>query len=403
LSREKPDRLFRGPVPEAGDRCRTAHISARVPAQCSFPDWFMTHRERGFFGEAKVQHLVTFLAGVFFLTGWPQPSSAEPVRLRLSFQLPINGSLGTNLVRFKEAVERDTGNAIAIDILHGSQALPDRTVAKSVMAGEIELAAANVVTLAGSVKGVDILSLPFLFNSNVFLRTMLDPARPSRKLLDSAILGTGARVLMWQPYGTNVFFSKGRPVSRPTDIAGKKLRASGAIDFEFGRICGGTPEMIAAGAQHEAMKVGRVEMVMTAAENVSARKFWEISDTLTRTNHSTVILLLLVNERVWQSLTGAHRDALANAAGNAERELWDALVRADAEADAFARSMGMQVVELSSIELAEWRACSAAVVESFMAESGRLGHELLKLYGLMRADPCCNQAPDIGGVGYKPH
>jgi C4-dicarboxylate-binding protein DctP len=351
-----------------------------------------------------VHYLVTFLlAGFFFLTIWPQPSRAEPLRLRLSFQLPITGSLGANLVRFKEAVERDTGNAIAIDIVHGPQALPDRTVAKSVIAGEIEMAAANVVTLADRVKGVDILSLPFLFNSNVFLRTMLDPARASRKLLDRAILATGARVLMWQPYGTNVLFSMGRPALRPSDIAGKRLRASGAIDFEFGRICGGAPEMIAAGAQHEAMRTGRVEMVMTAAENVSARKFWEISDTLTRTNHSTVILLLLVNERVWQSLTRSHRDAVEKAARDAEQELWDGLFRADAEADAFARSKGMKVVELSSVDLAEWRACSAAVVESFMAASGQLGQQLLKQYGLMRADPCCNQAPDSGGAEYKPH
>jgi C4-dicarboxylate-binding protein DctP len=351
-----------------------------------------------------VQNPVAFLlACLFFLSGWSQPSPADPLRLRLSFQLPITGSLGANLVRFKEAVERDTSRAISIDIAHGAQALPDRTVAKSVMAGEIEMAAANVVTLADRVKGVDILSLPFLFNSNVFLRTMLDPSRASRKLLDNAILATGARVLMWQPYGTNVFFSKGRPVLRPSDIAGKKLRASGAIDFEFGRICGGIPEMIGAGAQYEAMKTGRVDLVMTAAENVSARKFWEISDTLTRTNHSTVILLLLINERAWQSLSAAHRDAIANAARDAEQDLWEGLLRADREADAFARSKGMQVVELSSFDLAEWRACSAAVVESFMTESGRLGQELLKQYGVMRADPCCNQAQDTGSAEYRPN
>jgi C4-dicarboxylate-binding protein DctP len=351
-----------------------------------------------------VQHFVTFvLAGLFFFCAWPQPSPAEPVRLRLSFQLPITGTLGVNLVRFKEAVARDTGGVIAIDIVHGSQALPDRTVAKSVMSGEIEMAAANVVTLADRVKGVDILSLPFLFNSRTFLRAMLDHARRSRKLLDDAILATGARVLMWQPYGTNVFFSKGRPVSRPADIVGKSMRASGPIDFEFGRLCGGAPEMIAAGAQYEAMKTGRVETVMTATENVSARKLWEISDTITRTNHSTVILLLLVNERVWQSLPGAHRDAILKAAKDAEQELWDGLYLADDEANAFAKSKGMKVLELSSYDLAEWRACSAPVVESFMAASGQLGQELLKQYGLMRADPCCNGASDVGGVGYRPH
>src|SRR5262245_54952563 len=190
---------------------------------------------------------------LLLILGFARPSLAEPVRLRLSFQLPISGTLGSNLGRFKEAVARDTGEAVSIEILHGDQALPDRTVAKSVMAGELEMAVANSVTLVDKVKGVDVLSLPFLFNSNVFLRAMLDPARQSRKLLDDAILEkTGARLLIWQPYGTNVFFSKARSVARPSDIAGKKIRASGQIDLDFGRVCGAVPELIAAGKQHEA-------------------------------------------------------------------------------------------------------------------------------------------------------
>lgn len=341
---------------------------------------------------------------LLLLLGFARPSLAEPIRLRLSFQLPISGTLGTNLVRWKEAVERDTGGAITIEILHGAKALPDRTVANSVMAGELEMAVANSVTLVDKVKGVDVLSLPFLFNSNVFLRAMLDPARQSRKLLDDAILEkTGARLLMWQPYGTNVFFSKGRPVARPSDITAKRIRASGQIDLEFGRVCGGAPELIAAGKQYEAMKSGQVDMAMTAAENVSARNFWEISDTVTRTNHSTVMLLLLINERVWQSLSPAHRDAISKASSNAESELWDGLLLGDEEAYAFARAKGMNVVELSSFDLAEWRACSAPVVESFMAASGQLGQKLLKQYGIMRTDPCCNPAPDSSGTGYRPH
>ena len=351
-------------------------------------------------------HTAWSIAGwaLLLLLGFARPSLAEPVRLRLSFQLPISGTLGANLVRFKEAVERDTGDAITIEILHGAKALPDRTVANSVMAGELEMAVANSVTLVDKVKGVDVLSLPFLFNSNVFLRAMLDPARQSRKLLDDAILEkTGARLLMWQPYGTNVFFSKGRPAARPSDITAKRIRASGQIDLEFGHVCGGAPELIAAGKQYDAMKTGQIDMAMTAAENVSARNFWEISDTVTRTNHSTVMLLLLINERVWQSLSPAHCDAISNAARNAERELWDGLLLRDEEAYTFARAKGMNVVELSSFDLAEWRACSAPVVESFMAASGQLGQLLLKQYGVMRTEPCCNPAPDSSGMGYRPH
>ena len=30
-----------------------------------------------------------------------------------------------------------------------------------------------------------------------------------------------------------------------------------------------------------------------------------------------------------------------------------------------------------------------------MATSGQVGQSLLKEHGLMRTDPCCNQAPDL--------
>jgi hypothetical protein len=65
-----------------------------------------------------VRQLVTFLlASLSRAFVWAPPSSAEPVQLRLSFQLPITGTLGVNLARFKEAVGRDTGNAVAIEII----------------------------------------------------------------------------------------------------------------------------------------------------------------------------------------------------------------------------------------------------------------------------------------------
>jgi hypothetical protein len=62
----------------------------------------------------------------------------------------------------------------------------------------------------------------------------------------------------------------------------------------------------------------------------------------------------------------------------------------------------MKVAEVSSFDLAEWRACSAPVVDAFMADAGQLGHELLKQYGLMRADLCCDKAADNAGTGYRP-
>ena len=41
-------------------------------------------------------------------------------------------------------------------------------------------------------------------------------------------------------------------------------------------------------------------------------------------------------------------------------------------------------------DVAEWRVCSAPVVEAFMSKSGQLGQRLMDAYGRLRTQPCCS-------------
>ena len=53
----------------------------------------------------------------------------------------------------------------------------------------------------------------------------------------------------------------------------------------------------------------------------------------------------------------------------------------------------MKVRDLTPDQVAEWRACSAEVVDSFMASGGELNRQLLVAYGKLRTDPCCSAGP----------
>lgn len=65
----------------------------------------------------------------------------------------------------------------------------------------------------------------------------------------------------------------------------------------------------------------------------------------------------------------------------------------EAEAYAFAREKGMTVYDLTPDEVAEWRACSAGIVEDYMNVAGDLGRRLMGAYGKLRTDPCCTSGP----------
>ena len=321
------------------------------------------------------------------------PLAAEPVQLRISLQLPISSHLGVNLVQFKQKVEQSTGQALHIEIIDNARAYDDQQVAPAVASGAIEMGVANLTQFVNAVPAVDVLQQPFLFNSEVLVRAAADPHRPMRKLIDEAVLhATGVRILWWQSYGSTMLLSKGRDALLPAEIRGKKVRVFGQTLADFVRACGATPIIIAATEYYEAMKTGKIDYIMTGITGVSSRKLWEVADTITRTEHAAIELVVMINERVWQSLSPAHQKAITEAALEAERELRDRTRQIEEEAYQFARDKGMKIREMTPDQVAEWRACSAPVMDAFMSDTGELGSELMKIYGHLRKDPCCSVA-----------
>ena len=65
----------------------------------------------------------------------------------------------------------------------------------------------------------------------------------------------------------------------------------------------------------------------------------------------------------------------------------------ESNAYAFAVSKGVRVVDISPDQVAEWRACSAAMIVDYMKTGGELANKLMAAYGKLRTDPCCTSGP----------
>jgi C4-dicarboxylate-binding protein DctP len=215
-----------------------------------------------------------------------------------------------------------------------------------------------------------------------------------RKLIDEAILEkAGVRVLWWQPVGGSVFFSKGMDVAEPHVIRNRKVRVFSQVTAQLTTRCGGHPTIISTSKMHDAMKDGAVDLAMGSVTSVEPRGLWKVADTITRTDHAPIEFLLLVNEKAWQALSPDHRIVIAEAAREVERVARDRFTRNEASAYAFAREKGMQIRAVTADQVAEWRACSAGVLEDYMSAGGDLARRLLAAYGRLRADPCCTSGP----------
>lgn len=337
------------------------------------------------------RRLLIFL-GILLLG--PIHSRAEPIKLRVTLQLPITSHLGSNLSQFKTEVERRSEGAIAVEIYDNSRLYRDDEAVGAVASGAIEMASVSSKQLTGKVPALGIIEQPFLFNSEALIRAAVSPDSDMRLLLDKAIVeATGIRVLWWQSYGSSVFFSKARDVRHPSDIRGQKVRVAGENMATFTRHCGGVPFLISASKQYQAIKDGTVDMIMTSITGVDSRELWKVTDTITRTEHAAAEFPVLINEKVWQSLGPRGQSAVAEASSAAERDLRDRMADIEARAYAFAREKGMKIHELTPDDVSEWRACSAALLDEYMKEAGDLASKLMASYGRLRMLPCCSGGP----------
>jgi C4-dicarboxylate-binding protein DctP len=326
----------------------------------------------------------------------PAIARAEPVKLRASLQTPTtNPHLGHSLVLFKEEVEKQSKQSITIEIFDKGKLFIDDNVLQGVQSGAVEIGVAGLNQISKYVPAVDIMEQPFLFNFEALTQAATSPDSELRRLMDTAILETiGVRVLWWQTLGSQVFMSKGQDVMDPIQIKNKKIRVHSETMANVTKHCGGIPLYLSVTKIYDALKDGTIDLTMVGAMAVETRDLWKVTDTITRTAHATIEFLVIMNERAWRSLADGQKNILVTAARNAERQVRQRAAKMDADVFDFARSKGVKVLDLTPDHVAEWRACSAEVLDDYMGSGGDVIRQLIRAYGNLRMDPCCTEGPE---------
>ena len=327
-------------------------------------------------------------------------AQAQQTKLRATLFLPAaDALLGQSLVRFKESVEKRSEKAITVEIFDRGRLYIDDETVGAVESGAIDMGVAGLNQFAKRIRGIDILEQPFLFNFEELVRAAANPSSDLRKLIDAAIVETvGVRVLWWQSAGNQIFVSKGTTVNEPQQIKDRKVRVFSPTHAEFVKQCGGIPAMVSANKTLDAFQARQVEMAMGASALISNRELWKVADTITRTLHAPIEFFLIVNEKVWQSVPAAHQKIVMEAAQDEERQSRQKVREIESGFYTLFRQKGMTIHDLTADQVADWRACSASIVEDYMQSSPDLARRLLAAYGKLRADPCCTAGPITAGT-----
>ena len=164
-------------------------------------------------------------------------------------------------------------------------------------------------------------SLPFLVTSTTDAKHLADIARP---YLAAALQKKGLRLLYLTPWPPSGIWSK-TPLKTASDLSGLSIRTYDKTSTEVFAGAGAKAASISFADTMPKLIDGSVNAVLSSGDGGAGRKLWQYLPYFSEITYSLPLSVASVNQAVYDGLSGDWREAVDEASGQTERELWLAL------------------------------------------------------------------------------
>ena len=295
-------------------------------------------------------------------------AQAQERTLKFAFSLAKDHPIGLGAQKFADLVAAKSGGKLKVSIFPNAVLGSDPQNLSAVRGGTLDFTIMATGLLAGLNKEFMVFDFPFLFRDFKEAYALSDGQIAKSllgKLDEQGVVGLG----IWDLGFRNITNSR-RPIGRPDDIAGLKLRViASPIYIETFKALGANPVPMTFGEVYGALESRAIDGQDNPVAVIETAKFAEVQKYLSLTRHLYTGMPLLMSKKTWDSLSPEQRGVIQSAADEAKAEERKALQTQEVEAiDRLKKSM--QVNEVPAAELDRMREKVQPVVAKFASEVG---------------------------------
>ncbi|WP_171060845.1 TRAP transporter substrate-binding protein DctP [Poseidonocella sp. HB161398] len=265
------------------------------------------------------------------------PGSATELRMLSSW--PSNQSYTANVVTpLVEKIEELSGGGITIDVA-GPEVVPAFEQLEPVQAGVFDLLFTHPAYHIGAASiGLAIEGMkadPALRRASGVIDT-----------LDEYYNDLGLKVIAVAPAGSVAFnFILKDPIGDAPSLEGRKIRGTQTYNPVIEGV-GGAPVILPMTDIYSSLQTGVIDGAGTTLTGIAEKKWYEVSNYLSRPKFGTVGLFVFMNLDSWESLSPEEQEIISKAAieiENSSVEQFDGLA---AKEEAFLIEQGMELTEM---------------------------------------------------------
>ncbi len=209
----------------------------------------------------------------------------------------------------EKRVNEEMNGMACMQVFPNSSLYNDNKVLEALLNGDVQLAAPSLSKFEKFTKKFRIFDLPFLFNDINAVDKFQNSADGEK--LKNSMTKRGLKGLAFWHNGMKQM-SASKPLIQPADAKGLKFRvqASDVLVAQFTQL-GASPQKMSFKEVYGGLQTKVIDGQENTWSNIYGKKFFEVQDGVTETNHGILDYLVVTSDDWWNGLKPAVRTKLA--------------------------------------------------------------------------------------------
>ncbi len=210
----------------------------------------------------------------------------------------------------EKRVNEEMNGKACMQVFPNSTLYNDKKVLEAMLNGDVQLAAPSLSKFEKFTKKFRIFDLPFVFKDVDAVDRFQNS--PDGEALKNSMAKRGLKGIAFWHNGMKQM-SASRPLIKPEDAKGLKFRvqASDVLVAQFEQL-GASPQKMSFKEVYGGLQTKVIDGQENTWSNIYGKKFFEVQDGTTETNHGILDYLLVTSDSWWKGLNADVRDQLAD-------------------------------------------------------------------------------------------
>ncbi|WP_286789681.1 DctP family TRAP transporter solute-binding subunit, partial [Thioclava sp. UBA3469] len=269
----------------------------------------------------------------------------------------------------QKRVNEEMDGKMCMEVFPNSTLYDDNKVLEAMLQGDVQLAAPSLSKFEKFTKQFRLFDLPFMFK-NIDAVDAFQASEQGQALLDS-MQRRGLQGLAYWHNGMKQM-SANKPLLLPTDAAGLKFRVQTSdVAVAMIEAMGANAQKLAFKEVYGALQTGVVDGQENTWSNIYGKKFFEVQDGITETNHGLLDYMVVTSVDWWDSLDPAMRDQIKSILDDVTKERNAAINQVNEENRQAILDAGAEIRELTPEQRQQWVDAMKPVWDQFTDDVGQ--------------------------------